>query len=96
MLLSPPTFVPLSVRARVAEAKPKTPEIHGSLTLGFGVGSGGYSERFGGMTLTYEDPVRNFAVSFSYSESHIKGAAPYYVRDPLYDPTAFPRYSPVP
>jgi hypothetical protein len=48
------------------------------------------------MTLTYEDPVRNFAVSFSYSESHIKSAAPYYVRDPLYDPTAFPRYSPVP
>jgi len=96
VLLSPPTFVPLSVRARVAEAKPKTPEIHGSFTLGFGVGSGGYSERFGGMTLTYEDPVRNFAVSFSYSESHIKGAAPYYVRDPLYDPTAFPRYSPVP
>lgn len=96
VLLSPPTFVPLSVRARVAEAKPKTPEIHGSFTLGFGFGSGGYSERFGGMTLTYEDPVRNFAVSFSYSESHIKGAAPYYMRDPLYDPTAFPRYSPVP
>jgi hypothetical protein len=96
VLLSPPTFVPLSVRARVAEAKPKTAEIHGSFTLGFGFGSGGYSERFGGMTLTYEDPVRNFAVSFSYSESHIKGAAPYYMRDPLYDPTAFPRYSPVP
>lgn len=95
-LLSPPTFVPLSVRARVAEAKPKTPEIHGSFTLGMGFGSGGYSERFGGMTLTYEDPIRNFAVSFSYSESHIKGAPPYYVRDPLYDPTAFPRYSPVP
>jgi hypothetical protein len=94
-VLAPPSFVPLSVRARVAEAKPKTPEIHGSFTLGMGFGKG-YSEKFGGMTLTYEDPVRNFAVSFSYAESHIKGAAPYYVRDPLYDADRFPRYSPEP
>lgn len=93
VLLAPPTFVPLSVRARVAEAKPRTPEIHGSFTLGMGFGKG-YSEKFGGMTLTYEDPVRNFAVSFSYAESHIKGAAPCYVRDPLYDLDRFPRYSP--
>ncbi len=93
VLLAPPTFVPLSVRARVAEAKPQTPEIHGSFTLGMGFGKG-YSEKFGGMTLTYEDPVRNFAVSFSYAESHIKGAAPYYLRDPLDDTDRFPRYSP--
>lgn len=95
VLLAPPTFVPLSVRARVAEAKPKTPEIHGSFTLGMGFGKG-YSEKFGGMTLTYEDPVRNFAVSFSYAESHIKGAVPYYARDPLYDLDRFPRTSPEP
>lgn len=95
VLLAPPTFVPLSVRARVAEAKSQTPEIHGSFTLGMGFGKG-YSEKFGGMTLTYEDPVRNFAVSLSYAESHIKGAAPFYVRDPLYAMDRFPRYSPGP
>jgi hypothetical protein len=94
-LLAPPAFVPLSIRARVAEAKATGPEIHGSFTLGMGFGKG-YSERFGGMTLTYEDPVRNFAVSFSYTESHIKGAAPYYLRDPLNDIDRFPRYSPEP
>jgi len=93
-LLAPPTFVPLSVRARVAEAKPTKPEIHGSFFLSYGVGSGGYSEKTGGMTLTYEDPVRNFAVSFSYTESHIKGGGPYYLRDPLYEADRFPRYSP--
>ena len=95
-LLSPPTFVPLSVRARVAETTKATgPEIHGSFTLGLGVGKG-YSERFGGMTLTYEDPVRNFAVSFSYTESHLKGAAPFYARDPLYDQPGLPRFAPGP
>ena len=92
-LLAPPAFVPLSVRARVAEAKPTKPEIHGSFFLSYGVGSGGYSEKTGGMTLTYEDPVRNFAVSFSYTESHIKGGGPYYLRDPLYEADRFPRYS---
>ena len=93
-LLTPPTFVPLSVRARVAEAKPTKPEIHGSFFLSYGVGSGGYSEKTGGMTLTYEDPARNFAVSFSYTESHIKGGGSYYLRDPLYEADRFPRYSP--
>ncbi len=92
-LLAPPTFVPLSVRARVAEAKATGPEIHGSFTLGMGFGKG-YSERFGGMTLTYEDPARNFAVSFSYMESHIKGTGPYYLRDPLYDADRVPRFGP--
>ena len=92
-LLAPPTFVPLSIRARVAEAKATGPEIHGSFTLGMSVGKG-YSERFGGMTLTYEDPVRNFAVSFSYMESHVKGGGPYYLRDPLDDADRIPRFGP--
>ncbi|MCX6955101.1 MAG: hypothetical protein NTV51_23360 [Verrucomicrobia bacterium] len=87
-LLAQPTFIPVSMRARIAETelKRKGPEIHGSFTIGMAVGSGGYSERFGGMTLTYEDPVRNFAVSFSYAESHVKGGNgyyPYLSRDPL-------------
>ena len=91
-LLAPPTFIPLAVRARIAEtqAKRSAPEIHGSFTLGFATGSGGYSERFGGMTLTYEDPARRFALSVSYSESHVKGGpGPYYPRDSLSDPTGF-------
>ena len=93
-LLSPPTFVPLSVRARVAEsAKSAGPEIHGSFTLGMGFGKG-YSEKFGGMTLTYEDPARGYALAFSYTESHIKGAAPFYLRDPLHDPVDLPRFAP--
>jgi hypothetical protein len=95
-LLAPPTFVPLSIRARVAETvKPTAPEIHGSFTFGLGFGKG-YSERFGGVTLTYEDPARNLAVSFSYSETHVKGAGPYYLRDPLYEADRFPRFSPQP
>lgn len=68
-------YVPLSVRARVAEAK-AAPEIHGSFTFGLGFGKG-YSEQFGGITLNYVDPDRKFALSLSYSESHIKGAGPY-------------------
>ena len=67
------------------------PEIHGSFTLGMGFGKG-YSERFGGMTLTYEDPARNLAISFSYLESHVKGAGPFYLRDPLYDANRIPRF----
>jgi len=91
-LLSPPAYVPLSVRARVAEAKPTVPAIHGSFTLGMSFGKG-YSERFGGITLNYEDPARNLAISFSYSESHLKGNAPYYIRDPLYAADRLPRFT---
>lgn len=95
-----PAYIPVSVRARIAEAQARNaaPEIHGSFTLGFGVGSGGYSEKFGGMTLTYEDPARGLAVGFSYAETHVKGGhcSPF-LRDP-YDSLSpfdsFPRYSP--
>ena len=44
------------------------------------------------MTLTYEDPARNLAISFSYLESHVKGAGPFYLRDPLYDANRIPRF----
>lgn len=78
-LLAPPVFYPTGMRQRPVEPiEPKTArEIHGSFMLSYGFGKGGYSEKTGGMTLNYEDPVHNFAVSFSYLESHIKGGVPY-------------------
>jgi hypothetical protein len=51
----------------------REPEIHGSISLVYGVGSHGYSERGGAMTLSYEDPENRFAVAVGYSEMHVKG-----------------------
>lgn len=78
-LLAPPVFYPTGMRLRPVEPlEPRTGrEIHGSFMLSYGFGKGGYSEKTGGITLNYEDPVHNFAVSFSYTESHIKGGIPY-------------------
>ena len=80
-LLAPPVYISTTNRLRPIE--PKTgPEIHGSFTLQYGVGKGGYSEKAGGMNLNYDDPVHNLSVSFSYWESHVKGGIPY--RDDYY------------
>jgi hypothetical protein len=51
----------------------RKPEIHGMMSLMYGVGSHGYSERGGAMVLTYDDPNRNFSVAFGYSELHTTG-----------------------
>lgn len=75
-LLAPPVFVPAGIRLRPTETR-TGPEIHGSISLSYGVGKG-YDERTGGMTLSYEDPARRFSVVVGYSESHIKGNIPYY------------------
>ncbi len=99
-LLAAPTYVPLSVRARVVEAR-TAPEIHGSFTVGMGFGKG-YSERFGGIELNYESPDKKLFISVSYSESHIKGSVPYYLaRDSSSLGLGmglgnFPRYEPEP
>lgn len=81
--LAPPEF--LSPRRRVATTE-KKPErnIHGSFSLSYGFGKGGYSEKTGSMVVTMEDPARNLSVSIGYSESHIKGGS-YIYRDPFYD-----------
>ncbi len=50
----------------------RAPEIHGSFSLMYGVGSGGYSERGGAMTLSYEDPS-GLSIAVGYSEVHSKG-----------------------
>ncbi len=92
-LLAPPVFYPTGMRLRPIEPiKATAPEIHGSFTLAYGFGKGGYSEKYGGVTLNYEDPKHNLAVSFSYSESHIKGGVPYrddYPRDEYISPSPF-------
>jgi hypothetical protein len=80
-LLAPPTFVSRASRIVPTEKK-KEREIHGSFSLSYGMGSGGYSEKTGSMVLTLEDPDRGYSISVGYSESHIKGGSGYIYRDP--------------
>lgn len=76
-LLTPPAF--LARPSRVIEPGEKKTEraIHGSFSLSFGVGSGGYSERSGSMNLSFEDPARGLTINVGYTESHIKGGRGY-------------------
>ena len=48
-------------------------ELHGTFSLSYGWGKGGYSEKTGAMTVTMEDPDKGLAVSVGYSETHLKG-----------------------
>jgi len=80
-LLAPPVFLAKS-RLDPTELK-KERQIHGSFSLSFGWGSGGYSERTGSMMLNFEDPAKGYAISVGYSESHIKGGHGVY-RDPYH------------
>lgn len=80
-LLAPPTYVSRAPRVIPTEKK-KEREIHGSFSLSYGMGSGGYSEKSGSMVLTLEDPDRGYSISVGYSETHIKGGSGYIYRDP--------------
>ncbi len=92
-LLSPPVYLARSSRVTPTEAK-KEREIHGSFSLSYGVGSGGYSEKTGSMVLTMDDPEKRFSITVGYSESHVKGGSVY--RDPFYrDPFYYDRYDPL-
>lgn len=85
-LLSPPSY--LAPRSAVTPTEKKQErEIHGSFSLSYGFGSGGYSEKTGSMVLTMEDPAKGYAISVGYTESHIKGGSAYIYRDPYYDRT---------
>lgn len=87
-LLAPPAYLARSSRVTPTEAK-KEREIHGSFSLSYGFGSGGYSEKTGSMVLTMEDPARRYSISVGYTESHVKGGYIYrdpLYRDPFYDP----------
>lgn len=66
----------------------RPPEIHGSITLMYGQGRDGYSERGGAMVLTYDDPS-GISLAVGYSEIKTKGGHPYrhyypYYRDRYY------------
>jgi hypothetical protein len=98
-LLAPPAFYSARASRFSPVEKKKEREIHGSFSLSYGMGSGGYSEKTGSMVLTMEDPDRGYAISVGYSESHIKGGGPMYrdpyyrdpfYRDPFYDPLRAP------
>jgi hypothetical protein len=93
VLLAPPVFVPRGMVQLPTEAK-RAAEIHGSMTLSYGWGKGGYSNKTGAVELNYVDPVHNLAITFGYAESHIKGpVAPYWddysYRDSLINPSPF-------
>jgi len=58
--------------------------IHGAFSLSYTFGRGGYSERSGSILLTHEDPASGLSLSIGYTETHVKGPAPYYLaRDPF-------------
>ena len=66
-----------------AKSLRRGPEIHGSLTLMYGAGSGGYSERGGAMVVSIEDPS-GISLILGYSEVHTKGGYPSHYRDGFY------------
>lgn len=88
-LLAAPRIASPSRRVTTEEAKPER-RIHGTFSLSYGWGSGGYSEKSGSMVLNYDDPAGRYSVTIGYSETHIKGPHvyrdPYLYRDPLTRP----------
>lgn len=76
-LLAAPAFVAPASRLRPTEAKEKSGQIHGSYSLSFGWGKGGYSEKTGSIMLNYQDPAGRYSIGVGYTESHIKGPAIY-------------------
>lgn len=85
--LAPPEF--LSPHRRAATEKKEERRVHGSFSLSYGWGKGGYSEKTGAMVVNIDDPAHNLSLSIGYAESHIKGGPMY--RDPFYD---YPRRAP--
>lgn len=86
VFLAPP---PLVARRDVRTEAREERRIHGSFTLSYGFGKGGYSEKSGSVQVTLDDPERNLSITVGYSQSHIKGGYGYYpgylYGDPFYD-----------
>jgi hypothetical protein len=71
-LLSPPVYLARPGKIEAREQK-RERELHGTFSLTYGWGKGGYSEKTGAMTVTMEDPDKGYSLSVGYSESHVKG-----------------------
>jgi hypothetical protein len=71
-LLAPPVYASRKSRVEPTETKAK-PEIHGSLSLSYGWGKGGYSEKTGAMVVTVDDPSRRFGLTIGYAQTEVKG-----------------------
>lgn len=80
-LLAPPIYLARNPRGLNTEKKQER-EIHGSFSLSYGMGSGGYSEKTGSMVLSMEDPEKRYSITVGYTESHVKGG--YVYRDPFF------------
>lgn len=82
-LLAPPVYIARAPRSSVEpREKKKEGEIHGSFTLGYSWGSGGYSARTGAMEVNWTDPSGKLNISVGYSETHMKGGDGRYVLIP--------------
>jgi hypothetical protein len=81
-LLAPPRYL-ARARIPVSETK-KEREIHGSFSLSFGWGSGGYSERTGSMVVNVQEVLPGVSLTVGYSETHIKNGQGRIYRDPFY------------
>lgn len=89
-LLAPPAFLSRHAGLKPENGAKEEKKLHGSYSLSYGWGKGGYSEKTGAMVVNYEDPQRGFAVSIGYSETHVKGGSIY--RDPFYGDLRDPFY----
>jgi hypothetical protein len=70
-----PVAAPISAAtAPTVEIERVRPQIHGSVMLGMGWGSGGYSEMGGAMVVDYYDPAHNLDITMGYSEVRTKGS----------------------
>jgi hypothetical protein len=69
------TLYPAGAKAAANQARS---EIHGTITLEYGAGSGGYSERTGAIDLFYAPPGSRFSFGFGYADSLVKFADPDY------------------
>lgn len=76
LLLAPPVFIPAGMRLRSTDEKPAA-ELHGSVSLSYGFGKGGYSEKTGAMNVNYQDPAHGFILSVGYAETELKSPSPW-------------------
>jgi hypothetical protein len=80
--LAPPAFLTPARRADPTERKTAR-RVHGSFALSYGMGSGGYREKSGAVSVTIDDPERNLSVTVGYARSEIEGAPVYLYREPV-------------